>query len=134
MLKYTMNRVAQVATDHGWRFVSQPGKWLFTIAGKEQWVEIVDDPVYLAALRESKHWKANHDHIKLRLAAILTRTDIPREHVKAWQDLCRMLDDSSAYMYTLRNQVERLQFTLDQVRRKVTPESDIGRILDAPAP
>lgn len=80
-------------------------------------------------LRELKHWKANHDHIKLRLAAILTRPDLPRMYVKAWQELFRMLDNAGAELHTAQNRLERLQFLIDEVRRKVTPESEIGQLL-----
>jgi hypothetical protein len=84
---------------------------------------------YAMVCKARDHWKANHDHIKLRLAAILTRPDLPREHVKAWQWLCWALDNAAEEAEEYKKQVERLQFTLDQVKRKVTPESEIGQML-----
>lgn len=46
----------------------------------------------VAARRDEKHWRANHDHIKMRLAALLARPDLPIERTDAWRKLCAFYD------------------------------------------
>lgn len=75
------------------------------------------------ATKDRDHWKANHDYIKLHCAVLRDRFDLPAERLKAYQELCRHLEDARSALSTANNRIKHLE---EELRRRQDPNYSPG--------